>query len=402
MIVPPSSWSVGASPEAVPLVRRQVRETLRSWGREELADDVCSVLSELLSNVVLHAPGEALVSLHQEGDGLLLNVVDGHTTVPAPRLATASGTTGRGLGLVTSLTESWGFVPRGDGPPGKVVWARFGSTPREIEVDLDADALLASFDEDEGLGYEVTVGEAPTQLLATAKDHLDGLLRELALAEGSVGGVLPRDIVDRMRLAVASFAEARSQLRRAITRAQAEGRRRVMVRFSLPAELADAGESYLDALAEADAHARDRRMLSLESPAAYRVLREWYVRALVDGLRRAAAGEPPVEYAPFEDRLLQALEEQETRARRTALAAQLQQVTARLAAADTLEEIAEIAVAEGRAALGATGGTMTRPRGDRAVAVLTLGADVGMQDTYDLEPTGPHGPSTDAIRSAAP
>ncbi|MCU1593127.1 MAG: putative sensor protein, partial [Frankiales bacterium] len=109
-----------------------------------------------------------------------------------------------------------------------------------------------------------------------------------------------------------------------------------------------------------------------------------------------------VEYAHFEERMLQALDDQETWARLTALAAQLQVVSSGLAAADTLEEIAEIAVAEGRAALGATGGTMTRPRGDRAVAVLTLGSDVGMQDTYDLEPTGPHGPSTDAIRSAAP
>jgi serine phosphatase RsbU (regulator of sigma subunit)/PAS domain-containing protein/anti-sigma regulatory factor (Ser/Thr protein kinase) len=396
-----TSWDVSADPDVVPVLRRQVRDALLGWGWEQLADDVETVVSELLANVVLHAPGAARVTLRLAEGFLVLEVADAGAAMPAPRLATESGTTGRGLGLVTSLTESWGFAPRTDGMPGKVVWCRFGAQPREVKVDVDVDVegLLAVFDEAPSVGYEVTVGEAPTELAAAAKDHLDGLLRELALAEGSVDGALPREVVESIVEAVRGFAEARAQLRREITRAQAEGRRRVLVRFSLPAEVADAGEAYLDALAQADAHARDRRMLSLESPAAYRVLREWYVRVLVDGLRRAARHEPPGEVASFEDRLLEELQEQELRARRSELAAQLQEVTAQLAAADGLEQIAKIAVAEGMLALGASGGSVTRPGAGRAVAVVEAGSEVGLTEQQERDALPP-GPSSDAIRTA--
>ena len=390
-----ASWEAQASADVVPVLRRHARHQLQEWELAELADDVELVLSELLANVVLHAPGPLKVVLTRDGEDVRLEVADAAAAMPAPRLATEAGTTGRGLGLVTSLTESWGFGPRTDGEPGKVVWCRFGPEPREVHADLDAEALLAAFEDPDDQGVEVVVGEAPTELVAAAKDHLDGVLRELALAEGRHGGALPREVVENMTDAVRRFAEARAQLRRLLTRAQAEGNRRVLIRFTLPAETADVGEDYLAALAEADAHARDRRMLSLESPAAYRVLREWYVRALVAGLRGDPA--PP---RTFEECLLEELEVQEGRARRTELAAMLQEVTSQLAAADSLEQISKIAIAEGMTALGATGGTLTRPQGDRAVAVVQAGVDSGLQQVYDAE-GGPRGPSSDAIATGA-
>lgn len=391
-----AAWEVVASPAVVPGLRARVRATLAEWDRSQLADDVEVVVSELLANVVLHAPGPARVALVLESDGLLLEVSDSGAAMPAPRLASDGSTTGRGLGLVTSLSEAWGWSPSPDGP-GKSVWCRFGAQPRAVGPDLDVDALLAAFDDEQGSGYEVEVGWAPTEVVAAAKDHLDGLLRELALAESAVGGSLPRDVVEHITSAVARFAEARAQLRRLLTRAQADGERRLLLRFTLPAELADAGEDYLRALAETDAHARDRRMLSLESPAAFRVLREWYVRALVDGLRRAASGLDPQEPPTFEDRLLEDLQEVDRRARRAELAALLQHVTAQLAAADSLEEIARIALAEGMATLGATGGSLTQPRADRLEAVAQAGTD----EAVGRVPGRP-GPSSETFRTGAP
>jgi PAS domain-containing protein/anti-sigma regulatory factor (Ser/Thr protein kinase) len=396
-----AAWDVVATADAVPGVRALVRRQLQEWGREAVVDDVELVVTELLANVVLHAPGAARVSLAVDGDGLLLEVSDSGAAMPAPRLATDSGTTGRGLGLVTGLTEAWGWSPDPEGT-GKTVWCRFGSAPRDVEPDLDVDALLASFDDDAEVGHEVVVGWAPTALVAAAKDHLDGLLRELALAEGSVGGSLPQDVVEHITSSVARFAEPRAQLRRLLTRAQAAGERRLQIRFTLPAELADAGEDYLLALAEMDAHARDRRLLSLESPAAFRVLREWYVRSLVEGLRRSAGGEAPAEAESFEERLLEELQGLDERARRAELAAQLQQVTAWLAAADSLEDIARIAVKEGMSALGASGGALTRPVDGRAVSLLEAGADQGIGRLYEQLPGRPTGPSTEAIRTGLP
>jgi serine phosphatase RsbU (regulator of sigma subunit) len=396
------SLALGPGAESVPVARHWVRAQVRELDAEALVDDVEMVVSELVANVVLHAPGPAVLTLVPEEDGLRLEVADTGAAMPTRRLATDSGTTGRGLNLVSSLTEGWGVLPRGDELPGKVVWCRFGRTAQLIELDLDPEALLAAFDDDAAIGFEVTVGEAPTELVAAAKDHLDGLLREFALAEGAVNGALPTEVVESITSAVSRFAEARSQLRRLITRAAAEDRHRVLVRFSLPADLADAGEDYLDALARADSHARDRRLLSLESPAAYRVLREWYVRALVDGLRCAAAGIPAPEVPSFEQYLLAELQLQEERARESALAAQLQRVTARLAGAQTLTEITEIAVTEGLLALGAAGGSLTRPTPGLPSLVLELGIDVGLGDRIHAAGGSPMGPSREAMLTATP
>lgn len=393
-----------AWPEAVPRARAFVRELLEDWGESELRDDVELVLTELMGNVVLHAPGEAEVVVEQQPEGVRLEVRDTSTAMPVRRTSGGAATTGRGLNLVAALTSGWGVLERGDGRPGKAVWC---VVPRErVEVpvpDIDLDELMAAFT-DEPDGFEVTVGEAPVALVLQAKDHLDGVLRELALAEGGAG--LPQEVLEPMARAVRQFAEARGQLRALLTAAAARGDERVLIVFHLPLDLADKGEQYLAALAAADAFARDRRMLSLESPVEHRVLREWYVAALVSGLRRAAAGLPPLEGETFEARLVRELHELEQRQRVSQMGAQLQQVTARLAAAEKVEQIAAIALAEGVQALGAAGGTFTRLADGPgvALALAEVGADEGVWARYQARPVGerPSGPSSVALRTGEP
>lgn len=421
---------VDGRPEAVPQARRWVRGLLRAWHREDVVDDAELLVSELVGNTVLHAPGPVRVALHpdrssaSDEDALRLEVTDVNPALPRRRPPTAGGTTGRGLNLVHTLAAGWGVEPRTDGRPGKVVWCRLlppaPVSPEADELDLDdidLDALLASFDDDDLLPaglqppeprHEVVVGEAPVGLVLAAKDHLDGLLREFALAtaptaEGQHGqhGQLGREVLERIRLAVERFGEARGQLRREVSLARGREQHRVLLRFSLPVSAADAGEAYLAALAEADAFARDRRLLSLESPVAFRVLREWYVHALVAALRASDAAEPPPVPAIFEARLLQELEALDEHSRELALAAQLQRVTARLAAATTFEEIGGAALEEGAAALGADGGTLTRPSGPggRAVTIVERGSDTGLGARYGDRADRPVGPSSVALRS---
>ncbi len=386
-----------ARPDAVPLARSWAREVLVPWGLDHLRPDLDLALSELLANAVLHAPGPARVVLERAQDGLRLEVRDSSPTSPVRRVSGGGATTGRGLNLVAALADGWGVGARSDGEAGKTVWCVLTGTADEQIPDLDVDTLLASFDDDDDDGrVVVVVGDAPAELLRQAKDHLDSLLREIALAEGA--GSLPREVVEPMATAARRFAEARTQLRALLTRASSRGEQRVELRFHLPPATADAGEEYLTALLAADAFARDRRMLALESPVEHRVLREWYVGRLVAGLRAAAGRGPGLDAESFEARLLTELHRVDRGRRAAQRSAQLQRATARLAAADTVEEIGLIAAAEGLDVLRAAGATLTRAERGATVMVVELGVDAGVGARY--ERSGPlTGPSTAALRS---
>ncbi|MCW2778415.1 MAG: domain S-box-containing protein [Frankiales bacterium] len=395
-----------ARPEAVPLARTWAREVLVDLDASALRDDVDLVLSELLANAVLHAPGPARVVLERVAEGVRLEVRDGSTTAPLRRESTSGATTGRGLNLVAALSQGWGVQDRPDHEHGKSVWCVLTGDADEQVPDLDVDALLEAFSDDDVPGrprqdprVEVRVGEAPVELLRAAKDHLDGLLREIALAEGAGG--LPREVVEPMAEAVRRFADARGQLRALITAAAGRGERRVDIVFRLPVSLADVGEEYLQALSAADAFARDRRMLSLESPVEHRVLREWYVGRLVAGLRAAGGLGPDVPEETFEARLLRELHRLQQGQRAAERSAQLQRATAGLAAAESVEDIARIATAEGVRMLGASGGALTRASSAGTVAVHEVGRDVGVDARYrTARGSGlPPGPSSLALRT---
>ncbi len=392
---------VEARPDSVPRARGFARELLDGWGVGDLRDDVDLLITELMTNAVLHAPGRARVVVAREPDGVRLEVLDSSPTAPVRRSMNGAATTGRGLNLVSALATSWGVSARGDGLPGKAVWCRVGHERLEQQVpDIDLEELLAAFDDDGVDGVTVPVGQAPVAVLLEAKDHLDGLLRELALADGSSG--LPQEVVDSMADAVRHFDAARTQLRALLTAATARGDDRVDIVFRhLPTGLAEVGEEYLAALRTADEFARDRRMLSLASPVEYRVLREWYVEGLVAGLRDARAGRPLVAGESFEHRLLRELHELEEGRRVAELAGQLQRVTARLAAVETADEIARTAVSEGMLALGAVGGQVTRTASGQVAAVVEVGVDEGVAARCRAVPASQRqaGPSADAVRT---
>lgn len=241
---------------------------------------------------------------------------------------------------------------------------------------------------------DVDLGDAPTALVLAATDHLDGMLRVLALAGPSSG--LPGQVPDSITKAVARFALARNQLRTQLSRA--EGADRVPLRLRLQVDLADAGEDYLAALAAADAFAQDRRLLSLESPVTFRVLRRWYVGGLVQGLREGAHG--PRE--TFEQRLVAELQDLDERHRASVLAANLQRVTARLASAMTLDDIARAAVDEGARASGAADGSLTRSVDGRTAVVLETGVNAGMAQHYLDDVDLRSGSSTAVLTSGRP
>ncbi|WP_328535448.1 ATP-binding protein [Streptomyces sp. NBC_00344] len=110
-----------ATPARVPQVRRIVAAHLRHWQLEELIQPVSLGVCELLTNVHRHAGEDkhCTLELRWTGRNLTAAVLDTSPQLPRLRCASPLVTTGRGLPMVATLSDSWGTHATAD---GKVVW----------------------------------------------------------------------------------------------------------------------------------------------------------------------------------------------------------------------------------------------------------------------------------------
>ncbi|MET9773376.1 ATP-binding protein [Streptomyces sp. NPDC006367] len=123
--------------EAVREARRFTRATLDGWETGDRFDDVCLVVSELVTNALRHAlptdtprladrEGPVRLHLMRWTERLVCAVRDPSHTGPVAREADDfSAESGRGLFLVDSFSDSWGWHPLVGALDGKVVWALF-------------------------------------------------------------------------------------------------------------------------------------------------------------------------------------------------------------------------------------------------------------------------------------
>lgn len=148
-----ATFEVPPEPRSVPSAREFCRDTLTDWQLAHMVDDAQIILSELVTNGVLHAGTPLGVTISTETGNVEIAVSDGSTTAPIVRprrddlagdldaligAAAATGIAddrdprldvgvsgsvvgGRGLQLVASLAAEWGVDTAG---PGKSVWAR--------------------------------------------------------------------------------------------------------------------------------------------------------------------------------------------------------------------------------------------------------------------------------------
>jgi len=139
--------------DSVRHAREFTRATLRRWHLDAIFDDVALVASELVTNALRHAVGlrppsaaEARVapqgapgapgaqtglplgtlpiriSLVRRASQVVCAVSDPSSCGPVARAADFIAESGRGLHLVDSFSQSWGWHPVA---AGKVVWAMF-------------------------------------------------------------------------------------------------------------------------------------------------------------------------------------------------------------------------------------------------------------------------------------
>ncbi|MCU1486814.1 MAG: Regulatory protein [Actinomycetia bacterium] len=100
--------------------RRFMEETLSRWACADVLDVVNLLVSELVTNAVIHGGSEADVSVVLMPHALRVEVGDKDEFVPAPQGADDDwATSGRGLALVEAMSKAWG-IEQVKG--GKVIW----------------------------------------------------------------------------------------------------------------------------------------------------------------------------------------------------------------------------------------------------------------------------------------
>ncbi|WP_235583102.1 ATP-binding protein [Kitasatospora sp. Root107] len=113
-----------ADPPAPSRARRFTRRTLEEWGLTALSEFAELLVSELVTNALLHADAPRRLRLFRDRT-LTVEVADSGGQAPRLRPSAEEDEGGRGMHLVSELAHRWGTRQTKD---GKVVWA-------EMELD---------------------------------------------------------------------------------------------------------------------------------------------------------------------------------------------------------------------------------------------------------------------------
>jgi anti-sigma regulatory factor (Ser/Thr protein kinase) len=116
-----ASWHLEPDTANVATARQLVAEVLGVWGCDHLVPDAQLVVTELVTNAIVHTETSCQVSIRLAGEGIRIAVTDGDLThQPDPKPFDLEREGGRGLLIVSSLAAAWGIAPDGN---GKTVWA---------------------------------------------------------------------------------------------------------------------------------------------------------------------------------------------------------------------------------------------------------------------------------------
>ncbi|WP_159772327.1 ATP-binding protein [Streptomyces sp. HM190] len=111
-------------PAAAAQARAAVRRQLEGWGLLDQADTAELLVSELVTNALVHAESRLKLTLTAAHGVLRCEVSDTDRRPPRVRRVTETSESGRGMFLVQALAGRWGCHRDG---PGKTVWFELGT-----------------------------------------------------------------------------------------------------------------------------------------------------------------------------------------------------------------------------------------------------------------------------------
>ncbi|HUP72684.1 MAG TPA: ATP-binding protein [Acidimicrobiales bacterium] len=152
-------------------------DVLRENGLDRLVDDCQLLVSELVTNVVLHAGTDIELRCFPFSNGARFEVCDGSSVLPGIRHYDVISATGRGIGLVEAVSTRWGASLE---PHGKVVWFEIGQSADRAAAAPPVDAVRVDFSDRD---FIVCFERLPVALVRATVQHGDALLREVALLD---------------------------------------------------------------------------------------------------------------------------------------------------------------------------------------------------------------------------
>ncbi|MBT2384350.1 SpoIIE family protein phosphatase [Streptomyces sp. ISL-11] len=126
-----------AEPERLAEARQQVRDLMYDWPDEDQLDSAVLMVSEMVTNVLVHTDGDALLIAEISGPAgerrVRVDVADSSDELPHRRHPGEMASSGRGLVLMELLASTWGVDPQGE---GKNIWFELyeadGSAPLTV------------------------------------------------------------------------------------------------------------------------------------------------------------------------------------------------------------------------------------------------------------------------------
>ena len=168
-----------------------MRDELSLAGREDLVDTAELLVSEVVTNALVHAGTPIDVTARVDESGLRVEVGDGSSQLPIMRHNATLAGTGRGLRMLQLLVQRWGAQSRTD---GKTVWFELETGDYENDVLLPAGtgAPKPARRATRPNAARIVLMNVPLLLHVAWRQHVESLLREYllySLGDEDAGGL---------------------------------------------------------------------------------------------------------------------------------------------------------------------------------------------------------------------
>jgi anti-sigma regulatory factor (Ser/Thr protein kinase) len=233
----------------VAAARRLVARLIAEEADPDVVDNVRLAVSEVVSNALLHGRPPVTLHAHVTGDALRIEVADGHTGTGTPQHPSASATSGRGLAIVDTVVDRWGFESRHE---GKAIWMEF-------------DLVAVQDREGEGPELPVSLLGVPIDVYLRGQEHLESTLHELrviATSDPEAFAQIDETTAMPLRAAMDTFRGSREAGRAEAMAAASAGEHLVDFEWRLTADAAVAARAWAAGVAELDDLARTGVLLT--------------------------------------------------------------------------------------------------------------------------------------------